>query len=289
MRDLSDSASIIKECHEIFKKRKGKKGNTFLSGGSIGDLLANLYIMKKAGGGILYVRLAGDEPFESDKETLDRLSSRNPYIASLYTITSEDFVNLKPLLEAQPYISEVKHYNGEEITFDLDLCRICYFDKGLLDKTQGIRMKALKETWGTPVSFKKPWISVEGSEELDRKVLISRSYEYHGGDMFYKEMKQVIDESFFIGHSMEFLLFLNLGVQPWKMQNNNMLDIAKMLNSDEGAELVISNDTWLYWLALGMGFKDIMYELCPDYYNGICDNKNVKYFLGDTFVIPELK
>jgi hypothetical protein len=167
-----DYRNIIAECKKTFKNRKGKEGNTFLCSGGIGNILACMYIMKKAGGGTLYLNT-------NSTNSLPLNQIGTPVIKPVM-LDTQLFDYVKPLLEAQPYVKEVLPYTGaEDITFDLDCYRICYFLPELMEKTQGILMLALKETWGTAVSFKKPWIEVPEKKELDRKLIIGRSLLWH--------------------------------------------------------------------------------------------------------------
>lgn len=275
-----DYRNIIAGCKKTFKNRKGKEGNTFLCSGGIGNILACMYIMKKAGGGTLYLNT-------SSINSLPLNQIGTPVIKPVM-LNTQLFDYIKPLLEAQSYIKEVLPYTGtEEITFDLDCYRICYFLPELMDKTQGILMLALKETWGTAVSFKKPWIEVPEKKELDRKLIIGRSLLWHGGEIMYTIGRDDITEGgHFVGTQTEYISFLNVSSStPWRLNPANMLDTAEMVMD---AEKVMCNDCELFWLALSLGVKSIEFELCPDVYNCLNDNKNVKYFMGDTYMVPDI-
>lgn len=275
----TDYKKIIIDCKKTFKNRKGKEGNTFLCSGGISNIIACMYIMKKAGGGTLYLDLMAREL------PLNRLGT-HVIKPALFNQQLFDFV--KPLLEAQPYVKEVLVYTGnEEITFDLDCYRICYFVPELMEKTRGIMMLALKETWGTAVSFKKPWIEIPEKKELDRKLIVGRSILWHGGEVMYTINRDDITEgAHFLGTQTEYLSFINVSSSaPWRLNPVNMLEEAEMVMD---SEKVMCNDCDLYWLSLALGVKSIDFELCPDVYNCLNDNKKVRYFLGDTFMLPDI-
>ena len=214
------------------------------------------------------------------------LDKGNPYIKPV-TFSNEQYEFIKPLLEAQPYIKEVREYNGEDVIFDLDCYRLCYFEPELLSKTQGILMLALKETWGIAVSFKKPWIEVPETKKLDRTLFVSRSLNWHGGEIFYSYKGNTITNGgFFVGNEIEYITFTeSCSCLPWRIRTKDMLELAESVKT---SDLIIVNECDLYWLALGLGVNEINYELCPDIYTGICDNNKVHYFLGDTFVLPDV-
>ena len=275
-----DYKKVIADCKKTFKNRKGKEGNTFLCSGGIRDILACLYIMKKAGGGVLYLNFTSNKSLPLNRKWTPLLKPAS------FTHTGFEFI--KPLLEAQPYVKEVKEYTGsEEITFDLDCFRVCYFIPELLEKTQGVMMNVLKETWGTAVSFKKPWIEVPEAKELDRDLIVSRAIYWHGGEIMYSLMgKDLTEGAFFVGNQTEYISFINVSSSgPWYLKPKNMFEYAEMVM---GAKRIICNDCDLYWLSLSLGAKAIDFELCPDVYTCLSDNKNVKYFMGDTYVVPDV-
>ena len=276
----TDYEKIIADCKKTFKNRKGKEGNTFLCSGDIGSIIACMYIMKKAGGGILYLN-------SNPANGLPLNQMGTPAIKPA-SFSIQGFTLIKPLLEAQSYVKAVLPYTGnEEITFDLDCYRICYFIPELIDKTHCIMMLALKETWGTAVSFKKPWIEVPEKKELDRKLIVGRSILWHGGEIMYTINRDDITEgAHFIGSQTEYIMFMNTSSStPWRLNPKDMLETAEMV---VGSEKVMCNDCELYWLALALGVKSIDFELCPDVYNCLSDSKKVRYFLGDTFMLPDI-
>lgn len=287
MIDDKDLKKVISKCKKAVRENKGKEGNTFLCSGSVSDMIANLYIMKELGGGDLYIRIA-NKIFdnESFKEVWETISTPCPFLEPM-VMTAEMYGFWKPLLEAQPYIHSVNAYNGESVTFNLDLYRCCYFNEAMLDKTQGIRMKAFAETWGIKLSFAQPWITVDNIKDPDRKVLVSRSLKNQGGDLMYRNlMSFLFDNAFFYGADPEYMWFgYATNVMLWRMRADNGAELARMVGA---MRIVFTNDNPTYWLAVAMGVPEIMHELCPDCYNGICDNPNVSYFLGNTPVKPEI-
>lgn len=282
-----DLKKVISKCKKAVKENKGKEGNTFLCSGSVSDMLANLYIMKELGGGDLYIRTTtkvfDTEPFKEMHEIISKPNLFLDYMA----IPADTYSFWKPLLEMQPYINSVNTYNGEDVTFDLDLYRCCYFNDAMLDKTQGIRMKAFAETWGIKLTFAQPWITVNELKDPDRKVLVSRSLKIQGGDLMYRTLAPFLYENaFFYGTDQEYIWFGNSSnAMLWRMRVTNAAELASMVGA---MDLLFVNDNPVYWLALAMGVKTVTHELCPDYYNCICDSPNVRYFLGNTPVVPDI-
>lgn len=282
--ETKDLKKILSDCKKQVKARKGKEGNSFLSSGRLSDLITNLCVMKTLGGGDLYIRVIGAEIEDDPYKDMEPLFTNVSLYVERSFFTQDMFDYWKPLLEAQPYVKSVNVYHGEEVTFNLDTYRYCYFNNEYLDKTQGILLKALIETWGIKISFSKPWITVDNDKDLDRKVLVARSVKYHGGDMNYNTMVEfLVDNSFFYGTDMEYMNFGACCCILWRLKPDSALDLAACLKS---MELVFANENFMYWLAIALGVKEIHYELCPDFYYGINDNQNVKYFLGNNYVFP---
>lgn len=283
-----DLKKIFADNKKRVKTFKGKNGNSFMCSGNISDIIASLYVMKELGGGDLYIRVSGklpeNDPY-ADVYNMFALDNNSPYLLPLFTAEST-FLYLKPFLEHQPYIKSVNMYNGEEVTFNLDLYRCCYYNEACLNKIQGIRMKAFAETWGIKVSFAEPWLEIDNVKDPDRKILVSRSIMNHGGDLGYKVISEFLNtNAFFYGVDLEYTLFTASCCMLWRLQAEDLMDLAR---SVKGMELVMANDCFIYWLALALGVKEIHYEICPDIYNGINDNPNIKYFLGETYVSPDI-
>ncbi len=281
-----DLKSLITKNKKKVKAYKGKDGNSFLCSGTISDIISCLAVMKALGGGDLYIRTS-ENNIENDfyKDRMILFSTPSPYLErGLINIYTYEY--FKPLLEQQSYIKSVNIYSGSEVTFNLDDFRYCYFNEDYLNKTKGVRLNVFNEMWGLKLSFTTPWLSVEGEHEPDRKVLVGRSVKYQGGDMGYKSLdKFLTDNAFFYGTDMEYMNFGAACCIIWRFKPDSLIDLAQSI---KGMEIIMTNDNFLYWLSLALGAKEIHYELCPDYYNGINDNPNVKYFLGNTYVIPEI-
>lgn len=289
-RTISDKdlKKLFAENKKRVKAYKGKQGNSFLCTGNMADIIASLYVMKELGGGDLYIRVNGkipeNDPY-ADVYRMFELDNNSPYLMPMFTGEST-YLYLKPFLEHQGYIKSVNIYNGEEVTFNLDLYRYCYYNETYLEKTQGIRMKTFAETWGIKVSFKEPWLEIDNPKDPDRKILVSRSIMNQGGDLGYRSLADFLNaNAFFYGTDLEYSLFTGACCMLWRLRSEDLMDLAR---SVRGMELVIANDCFVYWLALALGVGEIHYEICPDIYNGINDNPNVLYFLGESYVSPEI-
>lgn len=281
-----DLKKIFAENKKQVKKYKGKENNSFMCSGNLTDIISVLYVMKELGGGDLYIRITDKLPNQDPYADIYSIFTNNsPYLMPLVT-TESIYEYIKPFLKLQSYIKSVNIYNGEKITFNLDLYRCCYYNEKYLNKTQGIRLKTFAETWGIKVSFAEPWLEVDNIKNPDRKILIGRSVINHGGDLGYRAIADFLsNNAFFYGTDLEYTLFTATCGILWRLRATDLTDLSRSL---KGMELIISNDSLIYWLALALGVKEIHYEICPDIYNGINDNLNVKYFLGETYVLPEI-
>ena len=284
-----DLKALIAKNKKKVKAYRDKEGNSFLCSGGPSELISCLAVMKELGGGDLYIRIAGDDiPNDPYENTKTLFSTFSPYLEigffnnnNIYT-----FDYFKPLLEQQPYIKSVNIYKGSEVTFNLDEYRYCYFNKEYLDKTQGIKLNVFNEIWGLKLSFASPWLFVEGEHEPDYKILVGRSVKNQGGDMGYRSLAPLLtDNAFFYGTDLEYKCFGVACCITRRLKPESLVNLAQTI---KGMETIITNESILYWLSLALNAKEIHYELCPDLYNGINDNSNVKYFLGDTYVTPQV-
>lgn len=278
--------AVIRKCKKAVKENKGKEGNTFLCSGSVSELIANMKVMKELGGGDLYIRISG-KPLENDfyADMHEMLTFMTTTIEPAH-FDMDTYDYYKPLLEAQPYVKSVNVYEGNEVTFNLDMFRYCFFNESCSDKTMGILLNAINETWGLKISFSEPWISVDGEANPDRRILVARSLKYHGGDMCYTMLNTLLKSSaFFFGTDQEYMNFIVCCDLLWRLRPENVIELAECV---KGMKIVMTNECPIYWLALALGAEQIHYELCPDFYYGITDNPNVQYFLGLTYVKPDV-
>lgn len=119
---------------------------TFKHFGKIGDVIYSLPTIKAMGGGVLY------------------LPESTPESPRLYS-------NLKPLLEQQPYIHEVKEYPsglgyleqvpGIHIDVDLDLHRT-HNNRGHLNM-----VLRYFQVFGIKADHKQPWLTIEGPRLIE--------------------------------------------------------------------------------------------------------------------------
>lgn len=87
--------------------------SSFLHAGTFGDTIYGLNVIKLLGGGDLYLELNG-------MDAVSYRAWRSPNAgdhAGRYTQADIDFI--MPLLEVQPYISNAKVWDNDQVTFDL--------------------------------------------------------------------------------------------------------------------------------------------------------------------------
>ena len=121
----------------------------FKHSGKMGDIIWSLAYVEFMGGGTLYLNVNGPHGF-----------------------TLENYNFMKPLLEKQPYINEVKIWNGEPVDYDLDNFRY------VMNKSwKGSAAGSYFNVFGVPLLGidieTKPWLYVDYVP--NDNIIISRS------------------------------------------------------------------------------------------------------------------
>lgn len=98
----------------------------------------------------------------------------------------------------------------------------------------------------------------------------------------------LLDKAVFIGTRLEYECFknaMNGHVENLKYYEcKDALDAADII---AGSDLFVCNSTFFYWVAVGLGHKNIVHELAlgasrgSTYYEGL---SNIRYIMGDGFV-----
>ena len=101
--------------------------NTFKHSGDLGDIIYSLPTIRALGGGILYLDPAGGES--------------DPYIRAQCVdgktrLNKQTIDFLSPLLKLQPYITDVRYWNGEKVTYNLDEFRQKFGDPNRRSRTR---------------------------------------------------------------------------------------------------------------------------------------------------------
>lgn len=223
--------------------------NTFKHSGDLGDIIYSMPTIRALGGGTLY--LNPGKPL-------------NPPIHGIPTkkFTSEKPIDMvRPLLEAQDYIDEVKVWDGQEVTFDLDQFRA----KGInLGKTNLAAAHAMTFKLDARI-IEQQWIfNIEPKTVLDKKVVFHRSPRYHNKDFEQKSWPRFISkyrmDAIFIGIPDEYKAFKerfgDTNIPFYQVQD--FLELAQII---QGAELFVGNQSLPFAIAEGL-HKRVYLEVC---------------------------
>jgi hypothetical protein len=190
-----------------------------------------------------------------------------------------------PLVKAQDYVEDVIIYDGSNkenvfnYDYNLNKMRLIFNDKNAVEKTNRNLEYLYKFQLGLQTVDSGPWLQCE-KIEIPKKICVVRSTRYQSAHPWIKAHQPILEKnSIFIGTELEHKVFQNaFEFIPEYVKIENALDAAKILNS---SDLVIANGTLFYWIAVGLGCKNIINELCNDvlttYYQ---DKDNISYISG---------
>ena len=259
-----------------------KRTLNFLHSGDMGDLIAGLYAVrticeqKGAKANLLLDTNGGKH---------EPLILRQSHGQGLkFNDASYEF--LKPLLEAQSFVSGVAKWipnNPIQIDYDLNQFRKIFFKRELLQATNQNLLYSHQLVFGLPMECKGPWLDpIEVAPKRD--ILLSRSTRYHSSDQMYLIQRDKPSMSF-MGTDLEAKCFYDCTrMEVPRVAITNALDAAKEIAA---SELFLVNGTLFYWIALGIGHKNIWHELGEDipttyFKNG--EQLHVRYCIGAHFV-----
>lgn len=254
----------------------------FLHSGDMGDLIAGLYTVR---------RICESEDCKANLFLDTNGGKHDPLIMRQskgeglkFNMASYEF--LKPLLEEQSFIHVVRPWNQLSpvpIDYDLNEFRKIFFDKESLQATNQNLVYSHQYVFGLPMECTGPWLDpIE--VETKRKVLLARSTRYHSSDQVYL-IQRGEPSMGFMGTDLEAQCFKDCTrMDVPRVEISNALDAAKEIAA---SEKFIVNGTLFYWIALGIGHKNIWHELAVDipttyFKNG--EDLHIKYCMGVHFV-----
>lgn len=191
---------------------------------------------------------------------------------------------IKPLIEEQSFVASVMNWRGGiQIDYDLNKFREIFFNKEALEATHQNLLYSHQYVFGLPMECTGPWLDPIDVPQK-RKILLARSNRYHSSDQLYLVQRGETSMGF-MGTDLEARCFKDCTrMEVPRVAITNALDAAKEIAA---SEKFIVNGTLFYWIALGIGHKNIWHELAvdiPTTYFPNPDELHLKYCIGGHFL-----
>jgi len=240
---------------ETPKPKNGEK--TFKHSGDMGDLIYSLPVIK-------YLKGASCLYLNPDGLPLPK------YDGSRSGLDKHMIAFLKPLLEAQDYIDEVRTWSGEKVDIDLDQFRkkgIQYHRVNLCQAILGVFKVPFKITY-------EPWIEVKPKKRVASTVF-SRTKRYRNTKIDLRPYLVKYPNSAFIGLFDEWYMFCKQVGHIKYHQVSNALEMGEVINQ---ADLFIGNQSFPMSLAIAM-HKPFIQEVYPICQNCIFQRPEATYLI----------
>lgn len=218
---------------------------TFKHSGDLGDIIYSLPIIKKTGGGILYLDITGGD----DEQIIQAqcLTKRTKFNQQGY-----DFI--RPLLLKQSYIKDVRVYTPDvKINYNLNDFRAKFsLNKPILN--------CYLEAFNINYDINEPWITVSELPSLPRNTVVCRSPRYQSAHVWFEGNKfNLRDKALFIGLPKEHEYFeWTFDIKIPYCPVNNALELARVITASKA---FISNQTFALAVGIGIGTVPIMQEV----------------------------
>jgi hypothetical protein len=211
---------------------------TFKHSGDLGDIIFSLPAVRALGGGVLYL-----DPDGGLSSPLVQFAGKQRTKLNAAAI---EFI--KPLLLKQPYIEDVRHWDGQGIDYDLDEFRRHVQFNNLSDSHLAAFGLASGERDRAWLTIDDP-ILIEG-----RTIVISRSVRYQGNHVFWEnELPKIKDMSVFVGYPKDHEIFVyTFGHDVMFYQTPDVLTLARVIS---GSLQFIGNQGFPHAVAEGMKKK----------------------------------
>lgn len=238
---------------------------TFKHSGELGDIMYSLPVIKYFGGGILFL-----DPLGGEKEPLVKLQSPDGR-----TSLCERSINfIKPLLELQDYIKEVRYWNGESVDYNLDNFRQIVSSR---DKRSNNLVDNNLQAFNIPFEYSnEDWIKNIKEKKLEKKMVISRSLKRSSNFPFFMRNREMLkNDAVFVGLPLEHQVFehiLKINIEYYKEE-----DIIDLCSVIKGSEAFIGNSSFILTLAVGMNHPNIIQELDCIERMTMFHNRNMRY------------
>lgn len=237
---------------------------TFKHSGDLGDIIYSLPTIKRLGGGILYLDITGGATEPPCKSQCMNGKTK-------FNETSYNFV--KPLIEYQSYIKEVKIFNNESIDYNLNKFRYKFSDTNSRSKTKNLLDLHL-EAFDLPEwDPNEKWLDVDAPVMLERKTVVSRSPRMQGNYPWFEVNKfNFRDKAVFVGLPKEHDIFeYTFDIKIPHHQVNDALELARVIAGCKG---FAANSTFTLSVAIGLGTVPIIQEVEPHFPTTVFPGKN---------------
>ena len=251
-----------------------KVKNTFLHSGNAGDVLAAIPAMKtfyekKGVKPILYLR-KGVPAFYYEGAIHPIKNEEGEAVM----LNSKMIEMLIPLLKAQSFFEDVKEWEDEEISFDLDWIR---------ETNVGMPSFSINRWYfyvfpDLACDLSKPWLEIPDSDKdlAKNKIIITRTERYHN-NADYSFLKPYEDDLIFSGTMREYNVFcMNYDLNIKKLTVDNFLTLAQAIKQ---SRFHITNQTMANQISTGIMHPSIL-ELCSFAPNCIPIGENRYDFLA---------
>lgn len=236
--------------------------NVFYHTGCIGDIIAALPIIRQLGGGALKI---------GDYKNPDWASKR---------MGGARYEAIRPLLEAQPYITSISFEDGAPHTHDLANWRSHHRKDRTLTESQASWLGITQ-----PIDM-NPWIGyVRPDPAMAGKIVITRTARYQNPTFPWHHL---VSENWrrmvFIGLPDEHKAFVKtFGLPVAYRPTSDMMEVAEVI---AGSELLICNQTAACWIGLGLGHP-LIQETSPVTQDSIIRRPNAQYCLDGNLQEPD--
>ena len=190
-------------------------GKTFKHSGDLGDIIFSLPAIRALGGGILYLDPEGGKSDPYIRKSILKGQTR---------LNLEAINSLRPLLIKQPYIEDVRVWQGEPVEHNLDQHREVP-GKNLCD----VHLKLFNlptEQCGTA------WLTnIEPEVDPAHPIVLARSLRYVSNyDFWLGALPQIHQQSVFVGTPLEHQVFEHVfGYSVLYKPTPTILDLARVI------------------------------------------------------------
>ena len=194
---------------------------------------------------------------------------------------------IKPLLMSQPYIKEVRVYNGESVDWASEGFRSGWVQNDCTLASNHAKHALDKGFIPSMPDFSQPWLfGIKPSEETKGRVVINRSPRYNNS---YFQWKRVVefygDDLIFLGLDHEHRAFCDAYGSVKFRPTANMLEVAELI---AGSDLFIGNQSSSMTIAEGLKHPRIQ-EGCLHIADCVYPNaENAQYVFDGAMILPAI-